>query len=292
MPTINDARKHWQKVSGQYRRNMPTRTVLSGDGRGSAASNLVVGRNSRYIYAHEYNSDSYFIVLNPEGKAGPYVNMPIKLGYEPDKYSQEEVVLGINYDALPSGWGGSGIYSIGHHAQQHMFRGGDEVFVDSRLFMPGLVAPTAPVSMQVDIRPLIYYYSSWQRLGATTTKDLTEYVPVDGARFLLIAIDPGNNTVVYRPGFSFSAPATPTAVIGGASAGGFSATPAPAGGEIPLALIYLTTTTTVIGWSAINDNIFDARLFAAPSMKAILDRLDQLEGQSGNSPSLPVTGAA
>ena len=162
MAKKEDAVKHWQDIKNRLQERRPVRFALTGDGRGNATSNLIVPANDNYYYARELSDNTrYFPVLN-RGKVGPYINLPVVIGYD-DIEPEREQILGINYDALPDGFSASRIYTIGIHAYQHMFGGGDEVYIDSRLFLPGLVSPTNPPSMQVDIKPFVYFYNDWNR---------------------------------------------------------------------------------------------------------------------------------
>jgi hypothetical protein len=74
--------------------------------------------------------------------------------------------------------------------------------------------------------------------------------------------------------------------------GKFMPIPAPAGNELPLGYIRLLSTTTSIDWTSSADNVGDARLWVNPPMRYILDRLDQLEGYTGNPPELMMMGSA
>lgn len=293
MTKLEEAKTKWKEVSKQFRKGMPTRTVLTGDGKGNAASNLVDPLRPNHIKVRELGTNRVFSVKSRGGKSGPYVDMPVILGYDDYLDPGEEQVLGINYNMLPQGYiGGSAIYGIGPHAAQHMFRGGDEVFIDSRLFLNGLVAPTTTPSMRVQVKPIIYYYKDFKRLGSALSVDFTDYLPGEGNRFVLISIDPDANQLSYTPGQVFAATGGLAGIItGGTTVGGFSYIPSPPGGHVPLAAIFLTDSTTVVNWTSINDNIFDTRLFSQPALGEIHDRLDQVEGYIGSDHNLPVTGA-
>jgi hypothetical protein len=67
--------------------------------------------------------------------------------------------------------------------------------------------------------------------------------------------------------------------------------PAPTGTEIPLTYVLLDSTTTTLDWNTFHNSLGDARLHVTPPMLNVLDRLRQLEGYSGNEPSLATTGA-
>lgn len=287
---LQDARKAWKDFSDKYKIKKAYRYVVTGDGSG----NLFYERDNRYIWARSYNSlNKPFPVLN-RGKIGPYLNLPIIVGYE-DEEPDKEQVIAINYDAFPSGFGGSAAYGIGPHATQHMFGGGDEVWVDSRLFLPGLVRATNPISMAVRIEPFMFYHSGQlKRFGGSTTKLLSEYLP-NGAntRYLTLAVDPANGSVVYRPSneISLTGQLTWDALISGTASASFDLVGDPVGGEIVLASIWLTSATSAIEWTGTASNLFDTRNFLTQNYFDLEERVNALEGYIGNSFSLPAVGA-
>ena len=72
----------------------------------------------------------------------------------------------------------------------------------------------------------------------------------------------------------------------------FSYVPAPSGNEIPLAYVALTSNTTTLDCTDVQNQIGDGRLHVGFPARNILERLDQVEGYIGNPPSLATTGAA
>lgn len=288
MATREEAQAVWQSVSGRFKKTSPFRIAYMGDGRGTSRSNMYSTKSDTIIYARDsLNEKNFFTVLNK--RVNPVFNLPVILGYTDEDPSTEQV-LGIHWATLelittPTDLGG-----IEPHHAQHEFGGGDEVFVDSRLFKPGLVIPTDPVSMRVTVLGFAYPYNArWQFFPQTDSIDFTEYIPTSGNRYITMCLDPEIDSLVYRIGQMFSFGLTWADLI--STTEGDAYVPPPAGGELPLAAIYLTPTTTELDWrSSGTDNILDARFHVHPSMQDILDRLDQLEGITGNAPSLMMTG--
>ena len=289
MTTLAEARRIYREAMAQYQERIPRRTALLGDGRGTAASNVLVPGRDDYVFARDdVNSTRFFQVLN-QGAVQPAANLPVYIGFPlpgSSKTRDEEQVLGINYSGLGTIASGT-IPPVGPHHQQHEFRGGDDILLDSRQFLSGLVHPTDPISMKVQVETFIYFYDTWQRWEIGTSKDLTEYIPSSGKIiYVLIALDPEIGQLVYRPGVPYSTGAQEIIL------GTFTPVPAPAGNELPLGYIRLLSTTTTIDWTSSGDNIGDARLWVNPPMLHILDRIEQLEGLSGNPPDMMMMGAA
>jgi hypothetical protein len=255
---LDEARAAWQRSSGRFQRATPTRIAYMGDGQGSAASNLIVTEDPTKIYARRsLNDDRFFVVQSKFIQ--PAFNKPVILGYtdyEPDI----EQVLDHHDAAFITYDGASSIRGSTAHHQQHEFGGGDEVFVDPRQFLVGLAKPTDPASMKVYITPFTFFHNDWNRFPGAT-----------------------------RPGSTFAS----SGGFGGQAAtvsGGMGAIPPPAGDEIPVAAILLSSTTTQINWTTLVNNIQDARLFLSTPLKDLRDRLEALEGLTGNATDLPVTG--
>ena len=289
MTTLAEARRIYREAMAQYQERIPRRTALLGDGRGTAASNVLVPGRDDYVFARDdVNSTRFFQVLN-QGAVQPAANLPVYIGFPlpgSSKTRDEEQVLGINYSGLGTIASGT-IPPVGPHHQQHEFRGGDDILLDSRQFLTGLIHPTDPTTMTVQVESFIYFYNTWRRWEIGTSKDLTEYLPSSGyIRFVLIALDPEIGQLVYRPGVPFATGSQDIIL------GTFTPIPAPAGNELPLGYIRLLSTTTSIDWTSSADNIADARLWVNPPMLNVLDRIKQLEGLSGNPPNLAMTGAA
>lgn len=287
MATKEEAQSIWQSVSSGFKKTTPFRIAYMGDGRGNSRSNMYSDRSDTIVYARDILTEkNFFTVLNK--RVNPIFNLPVILGYA-DEDPATEQVLGIHWATLELITSPNNIGGLEPHAKQHEFGGGDEVFIDGRLFKPGLVIPTDPPSMIVTVLGFPYFYNTWQFFAQTDSKDLTEYVPTSGNRYVTICLDPQIDSLVYRIGEVFSLGYTWEDLL--TSVNGDQYVPPPSGGEIPLASIYLTSTTATIDWNANGtDNITDARFHMSPSMQDILDRLDQLEGITGNAPSLMMTG--
>lgn len=286
MPTKADVIRARDNLLSNYKVVTPVRTAYSGDGRGFATSNLHVPGLDDYIWARDSLESSRFYPVLNRSTVGLAVNIPINIGYG-DENPREPQVLGIHYEGLGT-MASSAISTTGPHHKQHEFRGGDEVFIDSRLFVPGAVHPTNPISMAVVVEPFTYFWNGWHRFEQFTTDLLTPYMP-DGStnsRCVLIALDPESGTLVYVPGLPFDKNQfTTTSVF-------FSNIPAPAGNMLPLGAVYLQTTTTAVDWTALKDNVIDMRLHVNSPTLNILDRLGQLEGYTGNDPNIATTWAA
>ena len=287
MITLAEARRRWQEIISQYQQVQQIRSAVLGDGRGTATSNLFVPNRDNYVFARDdVSSTRYFQILN-RGVVQPHHNLPVLIGFpEPGESDQEEQIISMHYAGLgdiPA----STIPIVGPHHQQHEWHGGDEVFIDPLQFLPGLVYPTYPSSMIANVRSFIYFWDTWQRFPFTQTDDLTQFKPSSGqVRYVLIALDPEADILVYRPGVPY---ATGTQEI---IYDLFTPVPAPAGNEIPLGYVKLASTTTVIDWSSVVDNMRDARLFPTTPALHLLDRIKQLEGLSGNPPDLMMMGSA
>ena len=287
--TIEDARKKWRDYTNGFVKNPPIRTAVLGDGRGQAASNMYVPQsNNEVVWAREYMGDSKFFAVINHAKVVPAFDLPVKISYTFDELGQEQVI-GINYAGAGGSLNVTTINALGPHHLQHEFGGGDEVYIDGLLFKPGLVYPTSPVSMQLQVSRFIYYWNSWNQFDTADTDSLAPFKPPSGfSRYVLIALDPETGTLVYRLGEPVNltlAPFTTTAFS-------FSYVPAPSGNEIPLAYVALTSNTTTLDWTDVQNQIGDGRLHVGFPARNILERLDQVEGYIGNPPSLATTGAA
>src|SRR3990167_957193 len=288
MTTLSDARRAYREALSKYQERTPSRVAVLGDGRGTATSNVLVPGRPDYVYARDdVTSTRFFQVLN-QGAVQPAANLPVYVGYPfpTGTGSDEEQVIRINYSGLGDIDSGT-VPPTGPHHQQHEFRGGDDILLDSRQFLPGLVHPTDPISMQVQVESFIYFWDTWRRWEIARSKDLTEYIPSSGyVLWVMIVLDPETGQLVYRPGVPFATGSQDVIL------GTFTPVPAPAGNELPLGYVRLASSTTVIDWTSSGDNIGDARLWVNPPMLHILDRIEQLEGLSGNPPDLMMMGVA
>ena len=288
MATIDEAKDVWLAKQQKFVPVTETRIAYLGTGLGFATSDMVVEGNPGLIYARgEPNGKNYFPILN-RNIISPKFNLPVVLGYTADE-PQHEQVLSVDAGYLDHNPQASVIGGLGPHHNQHEFGGGDEVFIDGRLFKPGLLKPTFPVSASATIQSFVHYYKGWQRFAQQNTIAITDFKPTNDARkFVLVAIDPETNSIVYRVGASFSDQLPDAAVNGG-----FRFVPAPAGDEIPIGAVSLGSATTTVDWnSTTTDNIHDMRIHHSVSSRHMLDRISQLEGHSGNNPNIATLGAA
>lgn len=280
MAALDKARRKLKSLLESFQEKRPVRVVYMGDGRGTAENNIRVPGFPDHVFVRESLGDRRFFQVLNRGKVQPMFNLPVITGYTEDEPESEQV-LGLHYGGLGQGTTGTNLSNVGPHRGQHQFRGGDEIYIDSRLLLPGLVYPTSPASMSVIVGEFLYYYSSWNRFPSTTSKSLLEYLPTAPGRYVLIAFDPVSGSLVYRPGDEF-------ALIGFGL--NFAFIPAPSGDEYPLGIIVLTPSTTTVNWDATTNNLADGRLHLQPAPLSILSRLAQLESLSGNIPTLPCVG--
>lgn len=291
MTTKEEAVAHWEAAKAQFKQVTETRTAYLGDGRGSATSNILVPGQPLLQYARRrLNDKNHFVITNR--RVAPKFNLPVILGYTDEDPDTEQVLS--QHDA---GWtytdSASTIGGIDAHHTQHEFGGGDDVSVDPRVFTPGLVKPQSTPSMKVEVMPFAHHYHSWNRFPTTTSADLSSWKPSGtDSRYVLLAVDPVTNTLVYRPGVPSPSSGGFGGIAGAASGGGMGAIPAAAGDEYPLGAVLLNASTTKIDWNAVTNNLEETRLHITPPFQRILDRLEQLEGITGNATNLPCTGAA
>jgi hypothetical protein len=288
MPSLKDVRQKYQDNQSQKLSITPYRYAFLGDGRGYAASNMYVpgDSGSTTLWARSTPQDARFFPILNRNAVVPQFNLPVVIGYKQDEPRTEQV-LGIHAGGLGN-ISASNVSILGPHHHQHEFGGGDDVHIDGILFKPGLVTPTSPASMQLTVLPFIYFYNTWSQFAGGNTASLATFLPPTGrAVYVLIALDPTTNSLVYRPGSPFISPGPPFNF----TTFSFARVPAPAGNEFPLGYAILVSSTTSLDWQAINNAIGDARLHVNPPMLNILDRLRQLEGYSGNEPSIATTGA-
>lgn len=285
MTSLKDARRLVREKLNQYTPLTPYRYGVLGDGRGHATSNIYVNSASNMLWARETaQSNRFFPVLN-RNAVTPTFGLPIVIGYKNDEPRQEQI-LGVHVGGLGT-LALSGTALLGPHHHQHEWGGGDEVFSDGLQLKPGLLAPTNPVSMSVQVLRFPYFWDRWREFPTTTTMLLNEFRPSAGqAIYLLVALDPQTQSLVYRPGLTF-APSISTFT----GTDDFTKIPAPAGNEFPIGYIGMDSSTTILNWSSFHDNIGDARLHVGYPLVNVLDRLRQLEGLSGNEPSIATTGA-
>lgn len=302
MATREDARGAIQAKLGELEPKRLYRTIYLGDGRGAATSNMWVPHQEQYVYARESpDSTRFFMIRN--ATVQPKFNLPVIAGYLAHNPDLEQV-LGVDHDATAyvAGGGAGSFTGLGPHGDQHEFGGGDETYIDPRLFLEGLVKPTSPPSASIRVDSFSYFYDQWDRYPGSINPALSNYLPSGpDTRYVLVALDPESRKIVYRPGniISGSVTSVEAAVGGGIGTvtwdGWEGFVPQPAGDEYPLGAIRLTASTTNIDWfdSTGSAVILSTRLFIQPPWKRVLDRITGLENLTGvgKEQSLPATGA-
>lgn len=303
MADKREALEAWQRfkenIDSRYKRNLGVRYAITGDGRGAASSNYYYQGQDDKIWVREYGrEDSPFPVTN-RGRVRAAINVPVVLGYD-DLDPGNEQVLGVNYAGLPSEGipGGSNTtIGIGNHHQQHEWGGGDEVYIDSRQFTPGLVYETVPPTMTVKIKPFIYHYGG--RLihySGGSSSDLSDYLPSGSTyRYVGISFDRSTGSIVYQPGEPSSAPTSTYLELlegGGTTQTSTDLMPILGTNHIPLATVYLGSATSIVSALYAN-NLLDSRLHVdTPSDGPIATAIGQiqisLDGQSFSA-KIPLT---
>ena len=286
MATLDEARDAWARERSRFKKDTPTRIAYMGDGRGFAASNMIVPGAPTLIYCRESpDSNDYFPIKNRTVQ--PAFNKQVILGYI-DHEPQIEQVLDFIDESVLYQQNASAIGQVKAHRQQHEFGGGDETYTDPRLFTPGLGQPTNPTSGCLYISPFAYYYNSWGRWSGGNTDDLTKYIPSSGSRYILISLDPEINELTYRIGDVYTPETAEFADVGA----GWGFVPEPAANEYPITAVNVNQGTTSFNWnSAVLDNITEARLHITPPYKEILDRIETLERMFGVDNTLTTVGA-
>jgi hypothetical protein len=249
MASKEEAQAALNKILQNKKDKFDFRFAVTGDGNGTAASNFYISQDKSFCWVRDINNlDRPYAVLH-RGKISPKVNLPVIVGRD-DIEPQFEKILGLNYDGLPRNISASIAQDIGQHHTQHEWGGGDEVFLDGRQLTPGLVYPTSPASMQVRIKPFVYFWNGWGRYTGGTSVDLTTYKPSNAgfAVALLIVFDRENEIIDYVQGSE--------STLGSSW---YSITPDPRPRDMPLGIIGLENSTTEITWTNSTDNLLDAR---------------------------------
>ena len=296
MATPDEVKSKLKQRLSRYKEQTPTRIAYLGDGRGNATSNMVpVGEPSKFWARESLDGDKPFKITNKNPNLTPAFNLPVLLGY-PEHDPTEEQVLGLHSALIKLDAGGnvsgSSIGGAPPHHQKHEWGGGDTVYVDPRMFKPGLVAPTAPVSMKVKVLAFQHYYNFWRRYDGGTSPDLTQYIPSSDYRYVMLTLDPDTNQLVVHPGSVFSPDLSIDSIISNQATNTFRHIPVPPGNEIPLGVVLLESTTTKVDWNPEGvNNLMPMRILLSSPMKEINERVSLLETATGVN-SLPQTGAA
>ncbi len=299
--TLADAQKAWQNSKRQFKTQHPTRTVYLGKGTGYTVEDMIPPGSPNYFYARpSLSNDNWIIVRNTGTGGAPVFNMPVMVGYT-DIDDNNETILGVNHEALNWQLNVQQYGVAGTHAPQHGINGADTLFVDSRMFTPGLPRPdeTAPTgSLVAYVAPMSYIYDKLYYFNGASTPDLTQYVPDNGQRYVTIAIDARSSNLVIRPGKIFRTEANPQDCTPeewltgqcGAGEGGLLEPPNPESGEIPLAAIHMTSDTDYLEWrdnTSLVKNMYDIRPLISAPVSKLVDELDQITDYW----TLPTTGA-
>lgn len=301
MTTLQDAQSAFRNKIAGYEQKQKKRVVFLGDGKGHATSNLQVDANPSYVYARDSLSDAshYFPVKLNRG-VRPAFNLPVWVGKRPNE--PYERILDVVEEFADFNNSASIISGLAPHRNQHMFGGGDEVFVDSQLIKEGLLKPRSPATSVVDI--FGFYYNSgstWYYFGGSSISNLLDYVPSSGSRYVTISFDISSGSLMLTPGDQFVVPTGGSTYeelvenIGvSASVFGFNYVPTPPSGTIPLGAVSLEATTTIFDWQQNGglENLYPIRLLLNSIDAGFAERrLDDVERQLGYS-TIPTVFAA
>ena len=250
------ALKSW---GDQFRKRLKLRTAYLGDGRGNSRENLFVDENSddyrrRQMVWARYTLDGAgaFAIFNKF--VTPVIDLPVIIG-EKDEDPNLEQVLGVDYNSLPID---NNKYNLPSHAPNHQLLGSDPLFIDSRQFVSSLVSPTSPSSMRLKFSGGVYQINGkWYASNSRTLPTLELLLPSAGTnRFVIVGIDPVSDTVFYYPGDEFTLFPGPG---GGLVQNEIDNLPEIPPGVIPLAMVFLESTTSVVTWGEGVGNLFDYR---------------------------------
>lgn len=279
--TLKDAKdafgRFQQGINSSFEPITVKRTVFLGDGLGTGTSNLVVQSNEAFVWARESLQSKQYFPVRLNRSVRPAFNLPVIVGKKTnDPY---ERILDVDETFVDYSPSASLISGTAPHHSQHEFGGGDEVFIDSKLFKPGLLRPTDPKSLSVTILSFVYYTNAWQRFPETTI-DLTEYVPTTGNLYVTIYIDPDTNThQVIKGNLIASTPIAPFL-------DSFDKIPVPPDTSVPISAVFLNAGGTKIDW----DKLFDIRLHISQPQNNASRRLDVLERMFGYDPNFMMLG--
>jgi hypothetical protein len=153
-------------------------------------------------------------------------------------------VIGVSA-AIGQGWGEPYLPS---HGSTHEYTPGgyDRINVYQAALVPFRVEPRSMPNMTVRVRWGVYYVSSWQFYGGGISP--TFVAPVSGTRRDLLYLT-GNKTLAVKAGTVFGVPGALKPPV-----------PEPLVLTVPLAAVYLESTTTTL----VEANIEDVRLFINP----------------------------
>lgn len=285
MATLEEAKAAWRRQQSKFEKRMETRVAYLGDNRGTSTSNLIVPADNTFVYAREKYDDNRYFPVKMNRNVKPAFNLPVVIGKrEGDPFHR---IIDVHSPFVDYNSSGSIVAGVAPHHTQHEFGGGDEVFIDSRLFKPGLLRPTDPPSMSATILSFYYYYEDLEYFSQAQTEDLSQFISSNGNRFVTISFDHESDSIKYTLGEIFGQ----TFDVSLSTVA--NKIPQPPGDSYPVGAVLLTPTTATIDWrsSGVN-NIYDIRTFNTYSPKRILDRIEGLEGYLGYSPTLTTLGVS
>ena len=280
------------------------RTAYLGDGRGTERINLFVDENSpnpeeRQLLWARYRLDGGDRFSIKNRTVNPVFNLPVFIG-EKDEEPGVDQIVGVDYGSIPVG---GNQYALPAHNFTHSLNGSDPIRLDSRQFMTGLVYPTSPPSLQLNLLGFVYNYSGWKVVDDASLPTLESLRPASSGSlaFVIIAIELATKTVEYFDSsysltggqqtwdqfFEEQTPAQLQTVL-----------PELPNGYTSLALVVLENTTTQISWLESINNLFDYRQFITGAAGGVVDGATQpgqllfsVDGQSF-SPRTPVTNSS
>ena len=227
-------RRHYNKFA---ERKEPQHGIL-----GNGAGKVQVGGRPNYCYVRIRGIP--IVVYN--NRTAYISSTPVLVGYD-DLQPRLLQVLSLyttGSNDFPSN------YNVAPHHERHEFgnpAGGDDVvWVHIRQFLPLRVDARG---MGITIQPhYILTSTGWVKVGTGSVIDLTPYVPVSGAAYLLVSVAK-DGTITYKMGSTKFDPALLTV----------EDIPVPDAGDYPLASVRLYTGQNVISENQLNSDIIDLR---------------------------------
>lgn len=284
MASREEARQALARRLEKYKIQRPVRVCYLGDGRGYSASNMYVPGETDKVWARESQGGGKpFKLLNRTPNVKVSFNMPVLVGY-PESDPDNEQILGTHWGGLVFSDNASAISGTDPHHTQHEWGGGDEISVDPRQFLPGLVAPTNPPSMAVRLLAFQHHVYGFKRFNNSFSDDVSGYKPVGAStyRYVLFTVDPRTNEPKIRPGSVFTADLSIDSILANQGLNTFRHIPSPPGDEIPLGAVLLDPDTTTLNWriGGVN-NIFPLRLLLSTPTTLLNERVDTIESALG-----------
>ena len=284
MASREEARQALARRLGKYKVQRPVRVCYLGDGRGYSASNMYVPGETDKVWARESQGGGKpFKLLNRTPDVKVSFNMPVLVGY-PESDPDNEQILGTHWGGLVFSDNASAISGTAPHHTQHEWGGGDEVSVDPRQFLPGLIAPTNPPSMAVRLLAFQHHAYGFKRFNNSFSDDVSQYKPAGAStyRYVLFTVDPRTNEPRIRPGNVFTADLSIDSILANQGENTFRHIPSPPNDEIPMGAVLLEPDTTTLNWriGAVN-NIFPLRLLLSQPTTLLNQRVEAVESALG-----------